>query len=94
MSSGKKKFPKKKTYSEGDMRRAIKQCSDDSVSRVMLLCIVAARDEFNLDDDGVMYFMNRMTRYVGYEAQGLIDMEVASKSLKERTGIDLRLSRW
>lgn len=94
MSSGKKKFPKKKTYSEGDMRRAIKQCSDDSVSRVMLLCIVAARDEFNLDDDGVINYMNRMTRYVGYEAQGLIDMEVASKSLKERTGIDLRLSRW
>lgn len=94
MSSGKKKFPKKKTYSEGDMRRAIKQCSDDSVSRVMLLCIVAARDEFNLDDDGVMSFMNRMSRYVGYESQGLIDMEVASKSLKERTGIDLRLSRW
>lgn len=94
MSSGKKKFPKKKTYSEGDMRRAIKQCSDDSVSRVMLLCIVAARDEFNLDDDGVMSFMNRMSRYVRYEAQGLIDMEVASKSLKERTGIDLRLSRW
>lgn len=94
MSGGKKKKYQKKTYTYGEMCKAIKQCSDDTVAKTILLCIVAARDMFDLDDDGIMEFMNTMTRYVGYEKDGLIDMDVASKSLKEKTGIDLRLSRW
>lgn len=94
MSSGKKKYPKKRTYTEGEYRRALKQAGDDTVARVLLLCIVAARDMFNLDDNGTVNFMETMQRYVGYEADGLIDLTEYSKSLKKNTGIDLKLSRW
>lgn len=91
MSGGKKKYPKKRTYTEGEVRRAVKQTADDAVPRILLLCIVAARDEFNLDDDALVHFMETMERYIGYEQQGLINVKDASKSLKDRTGIDLRI---
>lgn len=95
MSGGKKKKKyQKRTYTYGEVRKAIKQCSDDTVAKTMLLCVVAARDMFDLDDDGVVKFIDTMTRYVDYEKNGLINMDDASKALKERTGIDLRLRRW
>lgn len=94
MSSGKKKFPKKRTYSEGEVRRAVREAADDSVKRIILLCVVASRDMFDLDEDGVIKFMETMQRYIGYEKDGLIDLNDASKSLKEKTGIDLKLRRW
>ena len=94
MSSGKKSYPKKRTYSEGELRRAVKEASDQAVKRILLLCIVAARDEFNLDEDGTVGFMDTMQRYINYQQSGLVSLDDASKSLKKNTGIDLRLSRW
>ena len=94
MSSGKESYPKKRTYSEGELRRAVKEASDQAVKRILLLCIVAARDEFNLDEDGTVSFMDTMQRYINYQQSGLVSLDDASKSLKKNTGIDLRLSRW
>ena len=94
MSSGKKLYPKKRTYSEGELRRAVKEASDQAVKRILLLCIVAARDEFNLDEDGTVSFMDTMQRYINYQQKGLVSLDDASKSLKKNTGIDLRLTRW
>jgi len=94
MSGGKKKkYPKKRTYSESEMRRGIKDAADDAVKRVMLLCIVAARDQFNLDDEGVVNFTGRMQRYVEWEKEGLVNLDDANASLKKH-GIDLQLRRW
>lgn len=95
MSSGKKKkVQKKRTYSEGEVRRAIKEAADNAVARIMLICIVAARDEFDMDEDKLVQFMNTMQRYIGYANDGLVDMDAFSKTLKNSTGIDLRLKRW
>lgn len=72
----------------------LKECSDDTVARTLLLCLVAARDKFKLDADGIVDYMETMSRYVGYEKQGLINLDDASKSLEKETGIELRLRRW
>ena len=94
MSGGKKKRPKARTYSESELRRGIRDATDDAVKRIMLLCIVAARDEFSPDAEKTVQFMETMARYIDYEKKGLIDLNTASDSLKKHTGIDLRLSRW
>lgn len=58
------------------------------------MCIVGARDEFDLDDKGTVHFMETVQRYIGYEADGLVDLKDFSESLMHSTGIDLRISRW
>ena len=67
----------------------VKDASDLAVSKIMLLCMVAARDEFDLDGDQVVKFVQTMQRYVEYEAKGIIKMKNASEALKKETGIDL-----
>lgn len=94
MSSGKKKKFKPRLYTYGELKKAIRETSDQAVARILLLCIVAARDEFNLDENGTVRFMETMQRYIGYEKKGLVNLDDASKSLKKQTGIDLRLTRW
>lgn len=94
MSSGKKKHPKKRTYTEGELRQILKNSIDDATAKVLLLCIVSARDEFDLTEEQTVEFIHTMQRYVDYEKQGLIKLSNASDSLKKETGIDLRLSRW
>lgn len=96
MSGGKKKYKNKprRTYSEKEIRRAIHETADDAVKRTLLLAILAARDQFNLDADGTVDFMNRIDRYVQFEKDGLVNLKDASQSLLKNTGIDLRLVRW
>lgn len=89
MSNKKKTYQKKRTYTEGEVRHMIRQVSDDAVAKLLLLCLVAARDEFDLDADGTVKFMQTMERYVDYEAKGIIKMKNASEALKKETGIDL-----
>lgn len=94
MSGGKKKFPKKRTYTEAEHRKAIKETADDSVKRIMLICLAAADDMFKLDEDGLVRFMETMARYIRYHDDGTVNLDDYSKSLKNNAGIDLRLSRW
>ena len=91
MSGGKKKYQKTKTYSESELKRAVRNATEQAVARLLLLCIVAARDEFDMDEEKTVQFTDTMQRYIEYEDQGLIDMKAASESLKKRTGIDLRI---
>ena len=84
----------KRTYSEGEFRRAVKQVSDEAVAKILTLCVTAATDEFNLDDEGVVSFMERMERYVQYEEENKIKVRDAQNALKKATGIDLRVTRW
>lgn len=95
MSGGKnkKKRPKARMYSESELRRAIRESTDGCVKKIILLCATAARDEFDMDEEQFVNFLARMQRYVDNEAQGLVDVDVANKSL-EKHGIDLRLERW
>ena len=90
----KNKKVKSRTYSESEFRKAIKQISDTAVSKIMTLCVTAAADEFDLDDEGVAKFMERMERYIRYEEQNLIKMKEVKESLKKSTGLELRISRW
>ena len=94
MSGGKKKHQKAKMFSIGEVKRAIREAADDAVKRILLLCIVAARDMFDLDEEGTVKFMETMQRYINYEKDGLINLKDASDSLYKSTGIDLRLTRW
>ena len=93
MSGGKKKKPKSKMYSESEVRRMVHKCNDEAVKKIMLLCVTAARDEFDMDEDKLVTFMGRMQRYVDNEAAGLFKLDVANESLKKH-GIDLKLARW
>jgi len=94
MSGGKKKRTKVRMFTEVELKRRLRQGIDDAVKRIMLLCIVAARDKFKLDAEETVDFMETMARYIKWEKEGLVDLNVASKSLKKNTGIDLKLSRW
>lgn len=77
-----------------EVKKAIRDAADDSVARIMLICITAAKDEFDLDEEGTVHFMQTMQRYVGYFNDGTLDANDYSKSLKKSTGIDLKLRRW
>ena len=94
MSGGKKKRTKVRMFTEVELKRRLRQGIDDAVKRIMLLCIVAARDKFKLDAEETVDFMETMARYIKWEKEGLVDLNVASESLKKNTGIDLKLSRW
>lgn len=94
MSGGKKKHPKKRMYSEGEVRRAILQAADDSVKRNMLVCVMAARDMFDLDEAGLVEFMETMQRYLKYLHENTVDINAFTKTLSEKTGVDIKLSRW
>ena len=94
MSGGKKKRTKVRMFNEIELKRRLRQGIDDAVKRIMLLCIVAARDKFKLDAEDTVDFMETMARYIKWEKEGLVDLNVASESLKKNTGIDLKLSRW
>jgi len=94
MSGGKKKRTKVRMFTEVELKRRLRQGIDDAVKRIMLLCIVAARDKFKLDAEDTVDFMETMARYIKWEKEGLVDLNVASESLKKNTGIDLKLSRW
>ena len=93
MSGGKKQYPKKKTYSEGQMRKAVKDAAEEAIARILLLCVVAARDQFNMNEDKTVEFVETMQRYVDYESMGLIDLNTASDSLYKHTGIDIRIKK-
>ena len=94
MSGGKKKHPKKRMYSEWEVRKAIKEAADDSVKRIMLICLAAADDMFKPDEDGMVEFMQTMARYIKYQEEGKVDLNAYSKSLLNNCGIDLKLTRW
>ena len=94
MSGGKKKRTKVRMFTEVELKRRLRQGIDDAVKRIMLLCIVAARDKFKLDAEETVDFMETMARYIKWEKDCLVNLNVASESLKKNTGIDLKLSRW
>lgn len=94
MSGGKKKRkPVRITYSAGEVNRLLKETADDATKKLLLICIVAARDKFDLDGDETVAFADVMQRYAGYLADGVLDLDAYSKALYAQTGIDLRLVR-
>ena len=94
MSGGKKKRPKARMISEGEFIKRTKNISDEAAQRIMLICLAAARDEFDLDDDGLTHFMETMQRYIKYQSEGKVDLIDYGKTIRNRTGIDLHISRW
>ena len=72
MSGGKKKRrPVRITYSAGEVNRLLKETADDATKKLLLICIVAARDKFDLDGDETVAFADVMQRYAGYLADGV-----------------------
>lgn len=93
MSGGKKKYPKKKTYSEGEYVRAVRMAVDESVKKLLLMYITAVAEKYNASDEDLIDLLNMMQNYQSYEDQGLVPLEKYSEVLLNH-GIDLRLSRW
>lgn len=95
MSGGKKRNKhKKRTYSEGEMRYIIHQSRDEMVAQLMYLFINAMTDMFSPTEEQLVEYMQRVQRYNGYIESGLVDYKTAVKSIKDKTGVRLNLSRW
>ena len=95
MSGGKKKPKyKKKTYSEGELRHIIHQSRDEMVAQLMYLFINAMTDMFSPTEDQLVEYMQTVQRYNGYIESGLVDYKTAVKSIKDKTGVELKLTRW
>lgn len=95
MSGGKKKPKyKKKTYSEGELRHIIHQSRDEMVAQLMYLFINAMTDMFEPTEDQLVEYMQTVQRYNGYIETGLVDYKTAVKSIKDKTGVELNLTRW
>jgi len=95
MSGGKKKPKyKKKTYSEGELRHIIHQSRDEMVAQLMYLFINAMTDMFSPTEDQLVEYMQTVQRYNGYIESGLVDYKTAVKSIKDKTGVELNLTRW
>lgn len=94
MSSGKKKHKKQRMYAESEVKRAIRESSDEAVKRIMLICIAASDDMFKMNDEQLTTFMEIMQRYINYQKDGLIDLAAYSESIEKKTGISITLSRW
>ena len=94
MSSGKKKrYPKKRTYSEGEYVRAVRQATDDAVKKLLLMYVTAVAEKYNPTEDELVELLTTMQRYQRYEEMGLLPLQKYSEVLLKH-GIDLRLSRW
>ena len=95
MSGGKKKPKfKRRTYSEGELRHIIHQSRDEMVAQLMYLFINAMTDMFSPTEDQLVEYMKRVQRYNGYIESGLVDYKTAVKSIKDKTGVELNLTRW
>lgn len=95
MSGGKKKPKfKRRTYSEGELRHIIHQSRDEMVAQLMYLFINAMTDMFSPTEDQLVEYMQRVQRYNGYIESGLVDYKTAVKSIKDKTGVELKLTRW
>ena len=95
MSNGKRKNNqyKKRTYSEGEMRHIIHQSRDEMVAQLMYLFINAMTDMFSPTEDQLIEYMPTVQRYNSYIETGLVDYKTAVKSIKDKTGVKLNLSR-
>ena len=95
MSGGKKKPKfKRRTYSEGEVRHIIHQSRDEMVAQLMYLFINAMTDMFSPTEDQLVEYMQTVQRYNGYIESGLVDYKTAVKSIKDKTGVELNLTRW
>lgn len=94
MSGGKKRKYKKRTFTEGEMRYIIHQSRDEMVTQLMYLFINAMTDMFSPTEEQLVEYMQTVQRYNGYIESGLVDYKTAVKSIKEKTGVELNLSRW
>lgn len=94
MSGGKKKKYKRRTYSEGELRYIIHQSRDEMVTQLMYLFINAMTDMFSPTEEQLVEYMQTVQRYNGYIESGLVDYKTAVKSIKDKTGVEINLSRW
>ena len=94
MSGGKKRKYTKKSYSEGELRHIIHQSGDEMVAQLMYLFINAMTDMFSPTEDQLVEYMQTVQRYNSYIESGLVDYKTAVKSIKDKTGVELNLSRW
>lgn len=93
MSSGKKKRYVKRTYTEGEYVRAVRNAVDEATKKLLLMYTTAVAEKFNPTEEELVELLNDMQRYQKWEQKGLVPLEKYSKVL-EKHGIDLRLSRW
>lgn len=94
MSGGKKRKYTKKSYSEGELRHIIHQSRDEMVAQLMYLFINAMTDMFSPTEDQLVEYMQTVQRYNSYIESGLVDYKTAVKSIKDKTGVELKLTRW
>ncbi len=94
MSSGKKKHPKRKTYTQGEMRQIVQASRDEVVARALILAICSAREMFDMDEEMVVRYMENVQRWNRFLSDGVISIDDLFSSLKKQTGIDLKLTRW
>lgn len=93
MSGGKKKQYVKRTYTEGEYVRAVRNAVDEATKKLILMYTTAVAERFDVSEEDLVGLLHDMQRFQTYEQMGLVPLEKYSKVL-EKHGIDLRLSRW
>lgn len=93
MSGGKKRVKPKRTYTEGEYVRAVREATDEATKKLILMFITAVAEKYDPPEDELVGLLMDMKRYADYEAMGLVPLEKYSKVL-EKHGVDLRLRRW
>lgn len=83
---------KKYYISEKQLERIKQKVTKEVTDKVCLLFLVAAMDEFKLDEDALCRLMELVSRYTKYIDDKLVKMEEVRQIIEKNTG--MKLTGW
>ena len=81
---------KKYYVSEKQLERVKQKVTKDVTDKVCLLFMVAAMDEYKLDEDALCKLMERVSRYTKHIDEKLVKMEEIRQIIEKNTGMKLK----
>lgn len=88
--AGRKPKQKKISLTETQLKNARQDITTDAVSRVYLLFMLAARDEFGMSDKQMCNLTERFNDYAGRTDEMTVSMEEVKEIIKKNVGVELK----
>ena len=88
--AGRKPKQKKISLTETQLKKARQDITTDAVSRVYLLFMLAARDEFGMSDKQMCNLTERFNDYAGRVDELVVDMEEVKEIIEKNVGVQLK----